>query len=259
MNPFPPIITEATAGNRARCRRYQSESYATQMTQQTTFLPQFFPRLQSRSPRRQLSTRRKPRASALPATQTAFRSLFADSQQSTVLTPQNVQICLIDHVSSHNASGHAVLLGWLRHFGCTLCKKQASDWKSILPQLRQHGPINVALVGCGTPAQARDFREEIGWTDHLFTDPDRRTYKALGFKAGLLTTFNLPALGKMVNSFREGNPQTWSRIPKDPFQQGGTILIDKHGVVRMCHAEHFAGDHLAKERLIAEVSKLTTE
>ncbi|KAI0567701.1 Thioredoxin [Gracilaria domingensis] len=213
-------------------------------------------RLSSRRCHTSTSSRRMPRASLQPATQTAFASLLPTPEQSTVLTPQGTHVSLVDHVSSKNAQGEAVLLGWLRHFGCTLCKKQANDWKSMLPRLRERTLVNVVLVGNGSASQAREFQKEINWEGDLFTDPDRRTYRALKMKAGVLTTLNLPSLKTVIRSFRHGNKQTWSRIPTDAFQQGGALLVDNEGIVRMFHADDFAGDHVSKERLVAEVSKL---
>ncbi|CAN8069747.1 unnamed protein product [Agarophyton chilense] len=229
------------------------------MAVQTAFTASFPGRLGRKQYRASTCCREMPRASLKPPTQSTFASLFPSPEQAMVLTPQGTRASLIDHVNMHNADGEVVLLGWLRHFGCTLCKKQANDWKSILPKLREQGPVNVVLVGNGPATHAKEFQEEIGWDSDLYTDPDRRTYKALNMEAGVLTTFNLPALMKTISSFGDGNKQTWSRMPTDAFQQGGALLVDTLGTIRMFHVDHFAGDHVARERIVDQVTKVAME
>lgn len=150
-------------------------------------------------------------------------------------------------------SHEAVLIGWLRHYGCTLCKKQAADWKALAPRLTDCGSVALVLVGNGTPDHAKDFIEEMGWESDMFTDPRRTTYAALGMRKGLAVTFTAPALAKVIKSLREGNSQTFSRLPSDAFQQGGAVLVDRDGNVSFFHADAFAGDHIDVDVLYEKV------
>lgn len=172
-----------------------------------------------------------------------------------MLTLSGDAVSLISHVGSKTASKQAALVGWLRHYGCTLCKKQTADWRDLAPRLRECGDVALVLVGNGTPEQARDFVEEMRWEGDLFTDPSRRTYRALQFRTGLSATFNLPALGKVITSVKEGNKQTFSRMPTDAFQQGGAVLVDRDGRVQLFHADAFAGDHIDVEDLYEQTCK----
>lgn len=165
-------------------------------------------------------------------------------------TSTGESVSLIDFVAQHNSAGDAVLLGWMRHFGCTLCKKHAADWRALLPDITRLGPISVALIGNGPPAQAVDFIAELDWPTYLFTDPQRVTYRALGLRRGVSTTFTLPGLQRVMSSLRQGNSQTLSRIPTDPFQQGGAILVDTSGNVTLYHIEAFAGDYIDTDELM---------
>jgi hypothetical protein len=91
-----------------------------------------------------------------------------------------------------------VVLGWLRHFGCTLCMRQAAEWNAALvPALargacgaRGQGRVVVALVGSGTPGQAAAFAQETGFSGLLYTDPELETYAALGFARGVKSVLN---------------------------------------------------------------------
>lgn len=213
---------------------------------------------------RQLLTRFRRRASvsSIPRMTSAanateevvrFESFFPDQSTATVLTPENESISLVEHVQTRNAAGETVLIGWLRHFGCTLCKKQAADWLSIETELKDYTNVCMTLIGNGPAQHARDFKDEMKWNGYIFTDPQRQTYKTLDFRSGVGVTFTYPALRKVITSFREGNPQTWKRIPTDPFQQGGAVLVDKNGIVRLFHADAFAGDHFDKNQLVQEI------
>lgn len=116
--------------------------------------------------------------------------------------------------------------------------------------------LAIALIGNGKPSQAVDFRNELNWEADLFTDPSNRTYKVLELRRGIGVTFTLPGLFKVIQSFREGNSQTLTRIPSDPFQQGGAILVDENGIVKLFHADQFAGDHADLEMLVDKVCSI---
>lgn len=240
-----------------------SASQATKLLGHNSHVSTSRPRILAHMRKRSIFSRRKtsPVATApLPsveAPQVRFETIFSDPCQAVVLTPANEAVSLIEYVREKNENGEAVLFGWLRHFGCSLCKKQTSDWQAIQPDLLQNGRIAIALIGNGPTEHAKDFAEEMGWSADIFTDPDRKTYQALQFRRGLLVTFNPSSLGKIVASFRGGNPQTWSRIPTDAFQQGGAILVDKKGIVRFFHADAYAGDHVEKRQLLEEASRIT--
>jgi AhpC/TSA antioxidant enzyme len=91
-----------------------------------------------------------------------------------------------------------VVLGWLRHFGCTLCMRQAAEWNRVLrPRLARGAcrsppaKVLVALVGSGTVEQANAFAEETGFDKGmLYTDPQLLTYTALGFARGVQSVLN---------------------------------------------------------------------
>ena len=183
----------------------------------------------------------------------SFKSFFSDDASAMVLSPSNEPVSLTEYVSSCNRDGKTVLLGWLRHYGCTLCVKQAKDWMQLIPRMKECGDISVALIGNGPPKHAVQFAQEIEWEADLFTDPKRVTYKAFPFRSGVSSTFTLGGLVKVINSFKEGNSQDLAKIPTDPFQQGGAVLVDSMGMVQLLHVDAFAGDHIDVDRLLCSV------
>jgi hypothetical protein len=55
--------------------------------------------------------------------------------------------------------------------------------------------------------------------------------------------FVVPALGKTIQSFREGNRQRWLMKATDPLRQGGALVLDADGNVVLLHRDAYAGDH----------------
>mmetsp|Transcript_5682 Transcript_5682/g.16905 ORF Transcript_5682/g.16905 Transcript_5682/m.16905 type:complete len:223 (+) Transcript_5682:76-744(+) len=139
-------------------------------------------------------------------------------------------------------SDKPTVIAWLRHYGCTLCRKQIAD----LTELHKRGFENVRLIaiGSGTAKQGADFLKETRFPGEIYSDPERKTYNALNFTQGVLSTFNLPALQKLMGSFIGGNVQRLETVPTDPFQQGGCLVINSDGSIALLHRDEFAGDHV---------------
>lgn len=189
----------------------------------------------------------------------SFDSLFPTREAARVLTCKNEPVSITSYVSENNAKGNAVLLGWLRHYGCTLCKRQAAEWREMQHNIGELC-VNMALIGNGTPLQAVSFARELEWKEeHLLSDVDCRTYEALGFKRGIGCTFNLKALNKVYQSYQVGHVQTWSRMSKHPFQQGGVVFVNRFGIVSLLHLDAFAGDHMNVDDLLNNIRKLIEE
>lgn len=151
-----------------------------------------------------------------------------------------------------SASGTVALIGWLRHYGCTLCKKQASEWLRLQADLPPN--THVLLVGCGRREQAAEFAAEMHWPpENLYSDPQRDSYARFRFAKGLGSLLTLHSLTLTIKSFRDGHKQSWSRIPTDPFQQGGALVVDAQGVIRFWHRDKVAGDHAPLHVLSAAV------
>lgn len=138
----------------------------------------------------------------------------------TVYTNDSVAVSLVEEVAATPADRPVVCL-WLRHYGCTLCKKAAAEASEALGGADGAGAPLLIAIGCGTPEQAVAFQADIGFQGTLYSDPRRDTYEALRFKSGVSSVFNLPALGKVLSSFASGYSQAcpwWAPLP--PVRRG---------------------------------------
>ncbi len=98
------------------------------------------------------------------------------------------------------------------------------------------------IIGNGAPSFAQAFREDLGISTPLFTDPSLETYRLLEFKRGVADALLSPkvwanAARAWSGGFRQG------RVQGDAWQLGGVIVVRPDGSVIFRHASTEAGDH----------------
>mmetsp|Transcript_23423 Transcript_23423/g.33621 ORF Transcript_23423/g.33621 Transcript_23423/m.33621 type:complete len:146 (-) Transcript_23423:2045-2482(-) len=139
----------------------------------------------------------------------------------------------------------------MRHYGCSLCRKQVADLSRLkasgLDELKE---VDFIAIGSGTVQQGAEFLKEVNFPGAVYSDPQRKTYQALNFTKGILSTFNPGGLGKLMESFSSGNKQRFEVIPTDPFQQGGCLVVSPSNDVVLLHRDDFAGDHVEESKLL---------
>ena len=82
----------------------------------------------------------------------------------------------------------------------------------------------IAVVGLGTPAFAKGFREATGYRGPLFVDAEGAAYRAVSMKR--LRPWNLLSFRMLRNVFRArkaGFKQ--GKVEGDPWQLGGTLVV----------------------------------
>lgn len=108
---------------------------------------------------------------------------------------------------------------------------------------------NLAIIGNGTLAHARDFEKTHGRGLHSLVDTRRQTYKALGFRHGVRFTLGPASLARGVDAMARGFRQVDTQ--GDPFQQGGTLVLAAGGRPVLFQRARFAGDHASLEQILA--------
>lgn len=109
----------------------------------------------------------------------------------------------------------------------------------------------MAVIGNGTPLMAQDFAEQFSVEVPLFTDPERKSYDAAGWRRplgsallGLGTTLKA-SMRAMKGGFRQG------KTKGDAFQLGGVLVIAPDGEVLFEHSDKAAGDHASLDAVLA--------
>ena len=111
-----------------------------------------------------------------------------------------------------------VLLVFLRHFGCSFCRKSISDIAELRGELDARG-VRPVFVHLGTPERAKPFFDYYGIGDvERVSDPERVVYRHPVFELGRIH----PAL----NLFK---PQVWVGWLKGSIFKHGIGMIKEDG------------------------------
>jgi hypothetical protein len=148
-------------------------------------------------------------------------------------------------------SGEAVRLGdewrdrpavvvWLRHFGCLLCKEQASAFRGRQPEIEALG-ARLVFVGNGELPWAREFEAAECPGCRVLTDPGLESYRAIGARRGWLSTVGPASLAAGVRAFRHGHRQ--GAVRGVPDQQGGVYVMLPGDRAAYAYVSGSAGDH----------------
>ncbi len=108
-----------------------------------------------------------------------------------------------------------------------------------------------AAIGTGSPREAADLASELGLEFPLFTDPDRRTYAALGTRRSVIGILHTGTLRSAVRAWRQGHRQ--DGVQGDPMQLGGVVVIRPGGMVAMVQRSVHAGDHPDIEAILQAI------
>ena len=100
----------------------------------------------------------------------------------------------------------------------------------------------MVVIGSGKPWHVAAFRDEVGLDVTVLVDRDLESYAAAGLHRGRWRTLGPAALVRALRAFWAGFRQ--SRLQGDPWQQGGTLILDGDGRVLRHHVSRGTGDAL---------------
>ena len=113
------------------------------------------------------------------------------------------------------AEASPVLLIFLRHFGCSFCRKAISDVAELRGELARRG-VRPVFVHLGTPELAKNYFDYYGLSDvERVSDPEAAVYR--------LPVFAVPrknVLGQVLN------PVVWAGWLKGALFKHGIGMIE---------------------------------
>ncbi len=151
------------------------------------------------------------------------------------------------------------LLVLLRHFGCVGCAQQVRELAARLFELSRVGLCTV-LVGSGSVEQCAAFVARHGLDGApavVVTDPSLGLYRALGLVRSAWATLGPRSLVETARAMAAGHPH--GAAAGDRTQQGGVLLVDRAGVVRLLHRSRSIGDHAPTSDLVHAALRLAVE
>jgi peroxiredoxin len=97
-----------------------------------------------------------------------------------------------------------VVIYLMREFSCTLCQGQIRRLKAMYPEIQ--ATTEVLVVGGGSLQDAKRLEQQMNLPFAVVADPTRQSYAAVG-------------LEKILGF----------------WQKSGTVVLDKHGAVKLVH------------------------
>ena len=112
----------------------------------------------------------------------------------------------------------------------------------------------LVVIGNGRPDHAEAFKEEQKISFPLFVYPTMEAYRAAGLKRGITNAVNLRTARHAVRAFRKGFRQTGTQ--GDPWQLGGSFVIDPKGAVLFTQISREPGDHPDPQDILAALRRI---
>ncbi len=119
--------------------------------------------------------------------------------------------------------------------------------RGIQPGIEQRG-ARLVVIGNGSPAQARDLRQDLDFPATLWVDPQMEAYRAAGLRRGAARALSWRTLGHTLRAWRAGHRQ--QGVQGDPWQLGGAFVVTPASAVVYGHVSREAGDHPAPQELL---------
>ena len=137
-------------------------------------------------------------------------------------------------------TGRAVLLVFLRHFGCTFCR-EAVDEVSKKRATLEAGGTRLAFVHLGTEEKANAFFTPYGLEDApRFADPEGKLYEAFGLaRAEWRQYLNQESILRMLVAWLNGN---FVGLPAGDVQRMPGAFLVKDGEIRKSFRHKLVSD-----------------
>jgi hypothetical protein len=146
---------------------------------------------------------------------------------------------------------HAVVLVWVRHFGCIACRSHVASLRPHLEEIQRLG--DLAIIGNGSVEQARRFSELMNLGRmKVFSDEALTSYRLAGLRRGWWTLLRPAALVEHLRYRLRGERNKGLR--GDLLQQGGTLVVARSGEVHFRHVSRAWGDNAAVTDILAALS-----
>lgn len=138
-------------------------------------------------------------------------------------TRDNRGLLLEDHLDQSK-----VLLVFLRHFGCTYCKKAVAELKEQSFKGRLNG-VKIVFVHMSSVERGEEFFKAYGFSDvNHISDLDKKLYNLFDLKRGSLNQLFGPKV--LVSGVADVLKYGIGKLEGDGFQMQGVFLLNSAGV-----------------------------
>jgi peroxiredoxin len=152
--------------------------------------------------------------------------------------------------------GRPALIFFLRHFGCALCRAHLQAIRDAYADFERRG-ASVAAVTFADSQGAAQLQRRQQLPFPVLADPSRQVYRAFGMLEGSLASGAGPdvLLRQLAQALR-GNMPYINPFEGKITQLGGTVIVDRGGVVRFAHIANPIYNYTPIERYLAIIDGL---
>lgn len=143
-----------------------------------------------------------------------------------------------------------VVLVFVRHLGCPLCRQHVVEMKKDYPRFQEAG-LGVAVISMGSPTEAGRFRQQFGLPFECYSDEECAAYNAFHVRRGGLWETTGPVIWRvgLKAILRHG-----AGIPKgDVYRLAATFVIERGGKTVVAHRNRNSVDWLSVEGILGAV------
>ena len=150
------------------------------------------------------------------------------------------------------------LLFFLRHAGCALCRAHLHALRDAYPEFQRRDVAVVAITFADLQGAAQLKRAQRLPFPAL-ADPSRHAYRAFGMLEGSLADALGPdvLLRQLAQALR-GNIPYINPSSATITQLGGTVIVDRAGLVRLAHVATPIYNYPSIERYLAIFDQIAT-
>lgn len=110
--------------------------------------------------------------------------------------------------------------------------------------------VRLVIIGNGEPGHIPPYRRATGFDGPIYTDPDKKTYKALNFTRGMGSMLGWKSVKSLMGAVFSGHLS--ASIQGDSLQQGGVLIAGPGDHIHYLYRDSEAGDHPSVEAVLAE-------
>jgi peroxiredoxin len=147
-------------------------------------------------------------------------------------------------------AGKPLLLFFVRHLGCPLCRAQAAEIRKNVERFTEAG-AEIAMITMGTGDDAAEFRKRLELPFTVLADENQECYRAFSVPRGGVLSVIGPHLlpSGLLQTFKHGA----GKPVGDPWQLPGAFVIDKQGMIRFAHRAKHSADWPKNDDLLAAI------
>lgn len=149
------------------------------------------------------------------------------------------------------------LIFFLRHVGCALCRVHLHALRDAYPEFQRRGAAVVSIT-FADPQGAAQLKRAQRLPFPTLADPSRHAYRVFGMlEGGLADAIGPDVLLRQLAQALRGNIPYISPLQATITQLGGTVIVDRAGVVRLAHVATPIYNYPPVERYLAIFDELS--